>query len=73
MNIFPSLYILAKLSSILCILCLNEFILFVDFKSEERLFHTFGPKLDRQFLGIVKDYVESVFIKIWPKCFKEVW
>ena len=37
---FLSLYILEKLS---LILRLNELILFADFKSEDRLFHIFGP------------------------------
>ena len=34
---------LQNLEKIVLILCLNELILFVDFKSEDRLFHIFGP------------------------------
>ena len=37
---FLSLYISEKLS---LILCLNELIQFVDFRSEDRRFHIFGP------------------------------
>ena len=38
---YSSLCILWKKLSL--ILCLNELILFVDFRSEDRLFHIFGP------------------------------
>ena len=41
-TLFSSLCIFWKKLSF--ILCLNELILFVDFKSDGRLFHIFGPK-----------------------------
>ena len=45
---FFSLYINWKKLSL--ILCLNELMLFVDFKSDDRLFHIIGPTKDRHFL-----------------------
>ena len=44
--LFPLLYIFENLSFILC---LNGLILFVDSKSEDRLFHILGHKLDGHF------------------------
>ena len=43
---FSSLCIFWKKLSL--ILCLNELILFVDFRSEDRLFHIFGPMSSKQ-------------------------
>ena len=52
-----SMYILEKLVfylvlKILCYICFN-LMLFVDFQSDDRLFHIFGPKKDRHFWPVL--------------------
>ena len=49
--LFSSLCIFWKKFSL--ILCFNELTLFVDFKSDDRLFHIFGPKWDRHFWPVL--------------------
>ena len=58
--LFSSLCIFWKKISL--ILCLNESIFFVDFKSDDRLFHIFGPKYDRHFWPVLLLRIENAII-----------